>query len=250
MLLINKYVFGALPLKTVGGVSVSQTREAKIASGPYRNRFAHFPMHAGHPYGYFGESTNIQPMKSGGISSFTDSRSAVAAAANLAGGRNLVGSATLVIVVDDAQLDRIVSAEGSSTISISVDTAQLAAAAGAAASGNMSITVDNALCGAIFSVTASGTLAITANDKFLTALAHIEADAGGPTPLSPEGLAAAVWEALATDYNEAGTMGEKLNDAGSAGNPWAALTADNNDPGTFGERVQKLLKTIQFLGFK
>lgn len=46
---------------------------------------------------------------------------------------------------------------------------------------------------------------------------------GGAEPLSPEGLARAVWEALAADYNTAGTMGEKLNGAGSAGNPWTEV---------------------------
>lgn len=61
---------------------------------------------------------------------------------------------------------------------------------------------------------------------------------------------AAVWEALATDFNNAGTMGEKLNDAGAAGNPLAALLVDDVDAGTFGERVQKLLTTAKFLGLK
>jgi hypothetical protein len=40
------------------------------------------------------------------------------------------------------------------------------------------------------------------------------------TELSPENLAAAVWNSLAASYNDTGTMGEKLNDAGGAGNPW------------------------------
>jgi hypothetical protein len=43
-------------------------------------------------------------------------------------------------------------------------------------------------------------------------------------------IARKVWDALAADFNTAGTMGEKLNDAGSAANPWTeviegALTA-------------------------
>jgi hypothetical protein len=39
-------------------------------------------------------------------------------------------------------------------------------------------------------------------------------------PLSPTSLAAAVWNALANEFNDSGSMGEKLNDAGSASNPW------------------------------
>jgi hypothetical protein len=64
----------------------------------------------------------------------------------------------------------------------------------------------------------------------LTGTGSITADARGTlsmsadiTPfseLSPESLAAAVWNAIAASFNEAGTMGEKMNDAGSAANPW------------------------------
>jgi len=38
--------------------------------------------------------------------------------------------------------------------------------------------------------------------------------------LTAASIAATVWNALATEYNATGTMGEKLNGAGSAGNPW------------------------------
>jgi hypothetical protein len=78
----------------------------------------------------------------------------------------------------------------------------------------------------------------------------MEASAGGPTELSPEGLAAAVWNAVLTEYQNAGSTGEALGNASSAGNPWDAALVDNNDSGTFGERVQKLLKTSTFLGLK
>jgi hypothetical protein len=56
--------------------------------------------------------------------------------------------------------------------------------------------------------------------------------------------------ATAADNNQAGTMGEKLNDAGSAGNPWAAELTSNNTEGTFGWLAQKLLTVGKFLGLK
>lgn len=40
------------------------------------------------------------------------------------------------------------------------------------------------------------------------------------TPLTSAKLASAVWNAAAANYNDAGSMGEKVNDAGSAANPW------------------------------
>lgn len=45
--------------------------------------------------------------------------------------------------------------------------------------------------------------------------------------LSPESLASSVWSALASKYNSSGTMGEKLNGAGSAGNPWTEVIDGN-----------------------
>jgi hypothetical protein len=41
--------------------------------------------------------------------------------------------------------------------------------------------------------------------------------------LSPESLASSVWNALASQYNVSGTMGEKMNGDGSAGNPWTEI---------------------------
>lgn len=41
--------------------------------------------------------------------------------------------------------------------------------------------------------------------------------------LSTANVGAAVWSALAVANNTAGTMGEKLNDAGSASNPWTEI---------------------------
>jgi hypothetical protein len=57
--------------------------------------------------------------------------------------------------------------------------------------------------------------------------------------LTSNSIAAAVWAAIAASNNDTGTMGEKLNDAGSAGNPWAATETGNIETdGTMG----KLLK--------
>ena len=61
-----------------------------------------------------------------------------------------------------------------------------------------------------------------------TDLRGLLALAGEWTPfaeLSPEGLANAVWNGLATQYNEAGTMGAKLNTASSGGVDLNALAA-------------------------
>lgn len=65
--------------------------------------------------------------------------------------------------------------------------------------------------------------------------------------LTPEGIRDSIWNALAAQYTGAGTMGEKVNDAGAAGNPWAALLSANNDPATFGKLVQDLQNLVDEL---
>ena len=62
----------------------------------------------------------------------------------------------------------------------------------------------------------------------LTAIPYATATmSGGITSdtaaLTAESVAAAVWDALAAAHNSVGTMGEKLNGAGSAGNPWTEM---------------------------
>lgn len=48
----------------------------------------------------------------------------------------------------------------------------------------------------------------------------LAADITSSSTLSPESLAAAVWNSIAASFNTAGTMGNKLNSAASAGDPW------------------------------
>lgn len=61
--------------------------------------------------------------------------------------------------------------------------------------------------------------------------------------LSPENLAAAIWNSIATNFNTAGSMGNKLNSAASAGDPWSA-----NLPGLYaGTEAGYILSKIETL---
>lgn len=64
----------------------------------------------------------------------------------------------------------------------------------------------------------------------------------------PGSLASAVWNSLAASFDEAGTMGEKLNDAGSASNPWSDTTTYGS--GTKGKLLQDTLSTGKFIALK
>ena len=220
-------------------------------SGPFSNRSWFFNKYASHPIGYAVPAAFKLAQKSGGIGSTNSSTGTITPSASMAAGRNLSGSSTMTITLTNAQLDQIVSLVLSGSLSMSVTSAILAGAANLDADGTMTITASSAICGAIVSSIASSSMSISGTGtSFLTALANMEAEAGGPTPLSPEGLAAAVWDAVLADYQNAGSAGEALSDAGGAGNPWSALLASNADPGTFGERVQQLLKTSVYIGTK
>jgi hypothetical protein len=95
----------------------------------------------------------------------------------------------------------------------------------------------------------NGAASVSANLKGKGKLeSHIDVGAG--TELSPENLAAAVWDITLADHVDTGSTGAALSDAGGAGNPWSADLSSNNTSGTFGWLVQKLLTVSKFLGLK
>jgi hypothetical protein len=220
--------------------------------GGLRNRFvggldARF---GGYNNGVLAPSSFILPTKPGSMATYASSFETMeVTSAALTPASNLNVNITGAITLTNAQLGQIVSAVMSTSGSISVTNAALAAVAGISADMDGSITITSAQLGAIFSVLVSGGATISP-DLDLTALGFISCDIGGPTPLSPESLAQAVWNAILADYTATGSTGEALGNASSAGNPWDSLLSANNDPGTFGERVQKLLTQNKFLGLK
>jgi len=72
---------------------------------------------------------------------------------------------------------------------------------------------------------------------------NIESDISSCSDLSPENLAAAVWNSIAASFNNAGTMGAKMNSAASAGDPWSAILPGSYVDGEAG----KILSQIQVL---
>ena len=55
---------------------------------------------------------------------------------------------------------------------------------------------------------------------------------------------------MAIDYNESGTMGEKLNSAGTAGDPWTADLSSYTTVGTAGKKLNDGLTQNNFLALK
>jgi hypothetical protein len=192
----------------------------------FRNRFysesnvAGVSTTASLPNGYRNEYVWLLAPKNGSLSTYyLNVGTGTISSSNLAGGLNAVGSLSGIGTISNAALGLIASAvaalSGSGTISNAALGASLNAVATLAGQGNVSGSL-GALAGLTAALIGQGTLTSTVSAK-----GNVTADISSFTELSPENLARAVWNALAAGFDTAGTMGEKLNDAGSASNPWS-----------------------------
>ena len=238
MLLNNYNVFNQNPGRAIGGPTdpikwykggsvmqfyFGQNTSAELYKNSFNNGF--YP-----PYSW------ILAPKAGGLSSFKNIDGAGQLTnGNLAGGLNGVSTINGTGNITDAACGLILSAvatiAGSGTFSADI-VGKLDAAATLAGSGSMTAAL-GALADAVCTIIGTGSLS-----SDITAKGWMSADVTPYTALSPESLAASVWNALAASYNSTGSMGEKLNSAGTAGDPWTADLSGYNTPGTAGKKLK------------
>lgn len=249
MLLGNYNVFNKNPGRAIGGPT-DPTLSLKV--GGVYNFYLGDHVISGQtdkssfPDGYRPPYTWLLAPKSGALSSHRQTTITASQVASLAGGLPASG-ATTITFSQTATGGLIVSGSGSASITFDAQGTILSIASG---SGSATITLSGAaLIGALAGLSGTGNVTLSPAAT-IKAIGYLSGLSTSETEFSANALAQAVWSALAADYNETGTMGEKMNDAGSAGNPWAALLADNNNADTFGERVQKLLTLGKFLALK
>lgn len=222
MALIGNYtVVSKHPGRNVGGALGLGQNRGDWNKPSFRGHFTAdaWDKKSGIPDGYRPPYTWLLPLEAGALSS----RNIIAGSGSLtaSGAMGVNGSAAL-------------TGSGSLTATGALIVSAVAALTG---SGSLSANI-LAVLNAVAALTGSGTLAgaMTAKGALLAALAgigslsapgyargHMAADISPFTELSPENLAASVWNAVAADYNAVGTMGEKLNDAGSGSNPWTEV---------------------------
>ena len=210
MIIGNYSAFNKTAGSFISGATIAQTRSNFNDTNKNRNFQTHVGKIASIPDGY-GMNAWVPPQFGGGMASVIQSRPAISGVVNLAGGRNLVLPMSSVIIVTNAQLDQIVTFIASAVLQLAVTNAEMNASLVGIASGSMSISASNALLGAIIDILGNGTLILSPNTT-LSATGYMEAHAGGPTALSPESLAAAVWEALSSDHISAGSMAKLIQD--------------------------------------
>lgn len=173
---------------------------------------------AGIPSGHLAPSSWTLPYKPGAMSSFTNLVVTLTPGTlNLAAGRNISGDTTVTVTVNPAAGQLIVSAVGSTSITFNL-AANLAGALSASGSTSFSFTVNNATLGAIVDAVGATLVQFSASAT-PRATGNLSGDITPFTELSPQNLAAAVWSALSSAYNDPGTMGELLNSAGTAADP-------------------------------
>lgn len=161
--------------------------------GGLRNRFVggFDSSFSAYPSGHLGPSAFVLPKSDGAISSFVLSGAEISATnAAAVSAKVMEAVSSMALTVTNAQLDRIVRMIADATAILSSVVA-ISAAVSVSADGTITITVTNAALGGIFPTGATAAATLSSNVT-MGALANMTAEAGGATPLSPEGLAASL----------------------------------------------------------
>jgi hypothetical protein len=158
-------------------------------------------------------AANLSNVQINGAGAFTSSiAGGKNASASLAGSGSLTAPLQLVVSL-------IASLLGSGTITNAGAVAYLQLAASLAGAGNVT-GLKQALAGASAALSGSGT--VTGSTLRATGTLAANISSAGNV-LDSANVGPAVWGSLASLNNIAGTMGEKLNDAGSGSNPWTEV---------------------------
>lgn len=256
-LLGNNSVLLKNPISNIGGDSVSGVAGLNAnwnTPGQSRNRFYGENLKQGTadryglPAGYAAPYSWRLPPKAGGVGSTTGVKGASTMAGSGALGVNVNSTISGVGGFSDAGLGLILSAVatigGIGGLSADV-VGKLDAAATMAGNSNMSGAL-GALAGAI--ATLSGTSGFVGD---VVAKANVSADifVNQGTATVNE-IVRAVWSALAAEFNESGTMGNKLNGAGNAGDPWTTDLDSYTTEGTAGKILKDAKKKATLAFYK
>ena len=144
-------------------------------------------------------------------------------AANLLSGGPMEGTAAMLTLTQTGGLSLVVGLEGNAVVAtLSGDGMVLSLTIGL--DGTASMTLSGAAgLSMIVPFEGSGTVASLAGSADLRGDMSMSGEWTPFTELSPENLAREVWSAAAASYNDAGTMGAKLNSAASGGVDYEAL---------------------------
>ncbi len=196
--------------------------------------------------GYRPPYSLVLAPKDGGMSMYVANSGSISAdgISGLFGSADLTGEGTISNAAAGLIVEMIASLVGSGELSASIS-GQLNAIANLVGSGDLSGAA-SALAGMVAGLTGSGTLE-GSQEALGEMVANIFVNQSEATV---EQIVEAVWNAFASEYNISGTMGEKLNGAGSAGDPWTTDLSGYNTDNTAGKILKAKLEQAKFLGLK
>ena len=245
-LLGNYSVILKNPVTFIGGTQVSNCRNAFNETGQMRQRYypetiEGLPLTTAIPEGYLHPNAWMMPYELGSMSISNLNGAGAVVGSGVAG---LAGEVTMVGV-------GVLDASGGLLAGLTVNIT---------GSGNLTA-LGGGLLEAIATMAGQGLLtgALGAEAGLTVTMAGI-----GTLTASPQGtgemvleiyvnesqatvnqIVAAVWSALAAEYNESGTMGQKLNGAGSAGDPWTTDLSAYNTDNTAGKILKQAKKAAK-----
>jgi hypothetical protein len=190
------------------------------------------------PEGY-GLAGLVPAIRSGAMSALVRMLTTTGQSDLLKGGP-IEGSGSWTLTGDNLNLGLVISMSGTSEITISGDGNVLKLTTGLDGSGSWTLTGDTTSLSMIIPLNADGSWSLSG----ISDLRGILSMSGEWTPfseLSPENLARSVWESIAADNDLPGTMGEKLNGAGSAGNPWTEVI----ESGLTAAQIMRIILAVQ-----
>lgn len=237
-LLGNYSVILKNPATFIGGTQVSNCRSAFSAGGQNLQRYysasdSGLPLTASLPTGTEPPYSVLLAYKGGEMSSTTAISGSGSLESAQSNGINIladlegsgeISNASMALVTS---MIAALSGSGSLTASM-VGTIQMASAL--AGSGSLDAAM-KALVGLIADIAGSGSLTSDIKGK-LSMAADIYVNEG---TAEANTIANAVWSAIATENDESGTMGEKVNAAGTAGDPWTTDLDSYTVDGTAGK---------------
>ena len=221
MLIGNRSVLHKSPGRFLSGTVASIDRSAFNKPGMMRG--AHFSLLAGVPNGHLAPSAWVLPRNGGAMSSVNFAGISVSAAGTGVLGMPGEGTASFTISFADAAGQLIVSGSGSAAMSISTNTPLLTASVSGTGSASFTIGATG-LLGAEANLTGSASFTISGT-LAPYAIGNMVGSTVDTSVLTPDTIAAGVWGANASNFNAAGTMGNKLNTASSGGVDLNALAA-------------------------
>lgn len=194
------------------------------------------------PEGAFqGRACILAPIVGGGMASADNLIDVtLTVTGNVLSGGMIDGNAAFSITEGSVSLSMITSMDGSTTVTFTGNASVLSLTIGLDGTATWELTGSAALA---MLVPAEGTATITISGTAdLRGLLALAGESTPYTELSPESLAAAVWNATAASYVTVGTMGEKMNDAGSASNPWTEVI----ESGYTAAEILRMIAAVSF----